>query len=90
MDRRSWSAVLVFMGALVCFAIAARFEKLAHAQPVTGIYAETSTAVDGVTVRRVRDRGEGVVCYVASREEINRATGMYASVSASIVCMRER
>lgn len=47
-----------------------------------GLWTELSTTADGVTVRRVRDNGEGVVCYVAS----------FASpytTGAGISCVRE-
>lgn len=43
------------------------YQRKASALPVgDGIYAEQSMAADGVTVRRVHDRGQHVVCYVAS------------------------
>lgn len=38
---------------------------LAHAEP-EGLSAEAGTRVDDMTIRRVRDTSNGVVCYVAS------------------------
>ena len=39
---------------------------LAHADTPAGIYAESSMRVDDATVRRVRDRSNGVVCYLVT------------------------
>ncbi len=36
----------------------------AHADPSRGLYFEEATSADGVTVRRLRDRSEDVLCYV--------------------------
>jgi hypothetical protein len=38
-----------------------------------GLFAENSTTVDGVKVRRIRDREENVVCYLATE----RGDGAY-------------
>lgn len=53
---------------LVALAVIGRLTvaRLAHAGEERGIFAESSMAADSVTVRRIRDRENGVICYVAS------------------------
>lgn len=47
-----------------------------------GLFAEHSTAVDGVTLRRVRDTENGATCYVASaRSRVYGGTSVAVSVS---------
>lgn len=51
-----------------------------------GLYAEHSTSVDGVTVRRVRDTTEGIVCYVAVGH--SWVGGYNTSPGVGISCLR--
>ena len=53
---------------LVALAVIGRLTvtHLAYAGEERGIFAESSMAADSVTVRRIRDRENGVVCYVAN------------------------
>lgn len=57
-----------------------------------GLYAESATSVDGVTVRRVRDTEEGVVCYVASGSIVSDQTTSYSFRGRlpSISCVRTK
>lgn len=38
----------------------------ARSEPMPGLWVESTTSVDGARVRRIRDTGNGVVCYVAT------------------------
>lgn len=50
-----------------------------------GLYAEHSTTMDGVTLRRVADKANGTICYVASaRSPVYGGT----SVAVSVSCVR--
>jgi hypothetical protein len=51
-----------------------------RAEPV-GLYSEQSTVVDGVTVRRVRDRSNGVICYVGSTPGFSNVWGQQPAIS---------
>jgi hypothetical protein len=71
-DSTKWklkyaASIVVCVG--VAMAIRGLAITLAHAQstpPPKGLFAEVATSVDGATVRRIRDREEDVVCYVAT------------------------
>lgn len=80
---------------------AARLEKLAafvlgvivgagissaSAQPPAGLYFEQKTSGGGVEVRKMRDTGNGVVCYVTKE-----ATGNVRNAfSVGISCLKEK
>jgi len=57
----------------------------AHAQE-HGIFAEAAMAADGVTVRRIRDRETGIICYVARRGGPSDLADIRAGVAIS--CLR--
>lgn len=59
---------LVATAAFFCSG-ALSFGSLAHADPKPGLWQESVTQADGVTIRKIRDTtgGEATVCYVASK-----------------------
>lgn len=52
----------------------------ARADPNSGLYFEETTSADGVTVRRLRDRSEDVVCYIAIGPQVGRTISYYGFV----------
>lgn len=52
-----------------------------------GLFAEQSTDVDGVKVRRIRDTSNGVVCYVASSRNLRDNWG--TTIGVGISCLPE-
>lgn len=78
------SVVGLTSGALVAYAFPAGAAELG------GLYAEKHTAVDGISVRRVRDTEEGVVCYVAVGVVPPGRPDMVGGQSAAISCLRAR
>jgi hypothetical protein len=60
----------------------------ADAEPKAGLFAEASTAVDGAMVRRVRDTGEGVVCYVVTSNLDGYAHAQIPAVSCVLISGR--
>lgn len=77
-------AVLIIAGiAIISLGIGIH---LAHADPKPGLWQESMTQADGVTVRKIRDTtgGEFNVCYVAS----NRTSP--ESVAVAISCLPEK
>lgn len=81
-----WRALFLFL--LCLFAALVIAGGVASADPSGGLFAEASTKVDGVTVRRVRDRDERIVCYVASTPPVF-GRSFAAGHTAAISCLRE-
>ena len=52
---------------------------------VAGLFAEQSTEVDGVRIRRIRDTSNNVVCYVASAKRLG-----YNVETVAIDCLQDR
>lgn len=66
---------------------------LAHADPKPGLWQESVTQADGVTVRKIRDTtgGDFNVCYVASRVALpGGSLSAPMTVSVAISCVPER
>ena len=85
------TAILFALG----LALGAWFNAIlaAHAQGAPspkGLFAEVSTQVDGASVRRIRDREEDVVCYVATGQTKAVYQGLWfpAGPTVSISCVR--
>jgi len=74
------------LAALLLLAAFGFVAGIAHGA-AAGLFAEQSTNVDGVNVRRIRDTSEGVVCYMAS---VPRDSGRYGgSPTVALSCLRE-
>ena len=65
-----------------------RFARADGSKP--GLFMEQVIGADGVNVRRIRDTGEGVVCYVAKARENNSRSHSSDIVSVGISCVREK
>lgn len=62
--------------------------SVAKAEPADGLFFEQSTGAEGVTVRRMRDRSTGAVCYVATGRQIaGDYRGQYEGRHVAIVCL---
>ena len=62
-------------------------QRNARADAQDGLYAEKSTALDGVVVRRIRDPHNDVVCYVAIGN--GRGYANQPMVFPAISCVRQ-
>ena len=49
----------------------------ARADPSRGLYFEEAAGTEGVTVRRLRDRGEDMVCYVVTGRQVSGDYHLY-------------
>jgi len=57
-----------------------------------GLFMEKSTFTDDVTVRRIRDTEEGVLCYIAigHTDSVPGVSGMFHGKNPAISCVRAR
>ncbi len=79
-DRRVW----------IVLAIALAIPATALAVD-PGLFVEKSTATDGVTIRRIRDTEEGVVCYIVvgkTQSDIGPTAHSFRGSSPAISCVK--
>lgn len=77
------------MKLLVAAVAAAIVSNVAYAA-TEGLFAEQNTSADDVTVRRVRDTKEHVVCYIASGHVRGSSITAYDGRSVAVSCLPER
>lgn len=69
MTRNMWQCVMAMVFVIALMLTMTFAARVSHADPKPGLWQESVTQADGVTIRKIRDTtgGERVVCYVASR-----------------------